>query len=279
MSDDGFSGKTSDDEGSDVLAPSSVKSIQSLVHSNSSADFLNALGMGISISSGSSPNFRRMANDLKIVLADIVSFKPSLPEGATTNSERILHGIIHSLESCADDDSSVENRVSSLVLDLKKEVEKRETLQALVTIHETTLASHETTLASHETRLASHETTLASHETRLASLETTLASHETTLASLETTLASHETTIKALSAKEADSVAINYIMDYMHLMKNFIMRIEMKSGAYSSDFKKLNDEDVIDALFPLPWMFSTLSTKEPERVFFSSIRPKHTSCL
>jgi hypothetical protein len=38
----------------------------------------------------------------------------------------------------------------------------------------------------------------------------------------------------------------------MHLMKNFIMRIEMKSGAYSSDFKKLNDKDVIDALFPLP---------------------------
>jgi uncharacterized coiled-coil protein SlyX len=232
MSNDGFSGKTSDDEGSDVLAPSSVKSIQSLVHSNSSADFLNALGMGISISSGSSPNFRRMANDLKIVLADIVSFKPSLPEGSTTNSERILHGIIHSLESCADDYSSVENRVSSLVLDLKKEVEKRETLQALVTIHEITLASHETTLASHETTLASLETTLASHETTLASHEKGGVELGRRIKDLESQRTRLETTIKALSAKEADSVAINHIMDYMHLMKNFIMRIEMKSGAY-----------------------------------------------
>jgi chromosome segregation ATPase len=193
---------------------------------------LNALGMGISISSGSSPNFRRMANDLKIVLADIVSFKPSLPEGSTTNSERILHGIIHSLESCADDYSSVENRVSSLVLDLKKEVEKRETLQALVTIHEITLASHETTLASHETTLASLETTLASHETTLASHEKGGVELGRRIKDLESQRTRLETTIKALSAKEADSVAINHIMDYMHLMKNFIMRIEMKSGAY-----------------------------------------------
>jgi ribosome-associated translation inhibitor RaiA len=55
-----------------------------------------------------------------------------------------------------------------------------------------------------------------------------------------------------LAAKDVDAYAINFLMDVMHLLKNFIIRIEMKTGNYSAAFKKVNDRDAIEALFPVP---------------------------
>lgn len=54
------------------------------------------------------------------------------------------------------------------------------------------------------------------------------------------------------AAKDSDAVAINLLMNAMHLLKYFILRIEMKTGVYSDAFKEVNDRDVIEALFLEP---------------------------
>lgn len=58
--------------------------------------------------------------------------------------------------------------------------------------------------------------------------------------------------VTRLSVKEADAITTNNMMDVMHLLKNFIIRVEMKTGPYSPTFKKFNDKDVVDSLFPEP---------------------------
>ena len=58
--------------------------------------------------------------------------------------------------------------------------------------------------------------------------------------------------VARLSVKEADAITTNKMMDVMHLLKNFIIRVEMKTGPYSETFKKFNDKDVVDSLFPEP---------------------------
>ena len=58
--------------------------------------------------------------------------------------------------------------------------------------------------------------------------------------------------VTRLSVKEADAITTNKMMDVMHLLKFFIIRVEMKTGPYSETFKKFNDKDVVDSLFPEP---------------------------
>jgi len=58
--------------------------------------------------------------------------------------------------------------------------------------------------------------------------------------------------VALLTSRDVDLKVINYLMDVFGLLKNFIMRIEMSTGIYSPDFKKLNDRDVMDSLYVEP---------------------------
>lgn len=51
-----------------------------------------------------------------------------------------------------------------------------------------------------------------------------------------------------LTARDTDLKTLNYLMDVFGLLKNFIMRVEISQGNYSSAFRKLSEKDVIDSL-------------------------------
>ena len=137
-----------EDFGSHMALVHSTSMLKSNKNSNSSINLMNKLGMGIAIAS--SPDFDKMAVGLKKVYADIVSYRISLPEGATKKSESILLDIIESLESYGNDHSSVENKVNEFISQLKEEAEKTEKLEKLTVKFklEEQVKTHEATIKS-----------------------------------------------------------------------------------------------------------------------------------
>ena len=83
-----------------------------------------------------------------------------------------------------------------------------------------------------------------------------------------------EVQVAYLTARDTDLKALNYLMDVFGLLKNFIMRVEMSNAKYSSEFRKLNDRDVIDSLFVAPIHDILDSHQQKEKKTFLS---KHTA--
>jgi hypothetical protein len=56
--------------------------------------------------------------------------------------------------------------------------------------------------------------------------------------------------VTQLTAKQADGQAVDFLAVVMTMLKTFIFRVELNTGGYSADFKRANDREIIDALFP-----------------------------
>jgi hypothetical protein len=115
-----------------------------------------------------------------------------------------------------------------------------------------------------------------SMETVVTGLKTDLTTEITKREKLEKEVITLKSQVAALSVQQADSVVINNLMDVMHLLKNFIFRVEMKTGHYSQTFKKCNDKDVVDSLFPEPLNLLDSADEAQRKALLTTLQPEST---
>jgi hypothetical protein len=178
---------------------------------------LNVGGHSLAIVSQQQFDFEKSVKTLTSVLKDIQDWRGKLVALDTTTFERHLKEIISAMNQFVDC-PSLGSVVENIHEELAKEVNKLEKLEADVDALKVELAAKYVDVQIKREKL----------EADVDALKVELA------------------------AKDVDAHAINFLMDVMHLLKNFIIRIEMKTGNYSAAFKKVNDRDAIEALFPVP---------------------------